>query len=160
MPSTTVSATITIDALAKAIFAVLADPAKHAGIDGTGWVGDPVDRQPLTSSGQIFRMAMYHPNHPNGNYEMANQLLAFDPPTVISWKPGYYTDDGTLAFGGWMWRYDLAQLSPSETEVRLSYDWSAVPEDVHQRVGQWPPFSPDHLNNSLAHLAEMVVAGL
>jgi hypothetical protein len=48
---------------ADAIFAVLADPAKRAAIDGTGWVRDPLDRQPLTASGQIFRMAMYHVNH-------------------------------------------------------------------------------------------------
>ena len=34
-------------------------------------------------------MDMYHENHPDGGYEMANQVLAFDPPRVISWKPGY-----------------------------------------------------------------------
>ena len=63
----------------------------------------------------------------------------------------------TSVFGGWIWRYDLAPLGPSETEVRLSYDWSAVPEVVRQQ-GQFPPFSPDHLDNSLTRLAELVVA--
>ena len=147
-------ASMTIKAPADAIFAVLADPAKHAAIDGTGWVCDPLDRQPLTASGQIFRMAMYHPNHPDGNYEMANRILVFDPPHAISWKPGYNPGDGNLRFGGWIWRYDLAPLGPSETEVRLSYDWSAVPKDVRQ----FPPFSHDHLDNSLTHLAELVGA--
>jgi hypothetical protein len=33
-----VSATAVIDAPAEAIFAVLAEPAKHSAIDGTGWV--------------------------------------------------------------------------------------------------------------------------
>ncbi len=37
-----------INAPAEAIFAVLADPAKHAAIDGTGWVREPLDGQPLT----------------------------------------------------------------------------------------------------------------
>jgi hypothetical protein len=37
---------ITIKATAEAIFAVLVDPAKHAAIDGTGWVRDPLDPQP------------------------------------------------------------------------------------------------------------------
>jgi hypothetical protein len=46
---------------------------------------------------------------------------------------------------------------PSETEVRLSYDWSAVPEEVRQQV-EFPPFSPDHLDNLLTRLAELVVA--
>jgi hypothetical protein len=34
-----VSATTVMDASAEAIFAVLADPANHAAVDGTGWVG-------------------------------------------------------------------------------------------------------------------------
>ena len=102
-------------------------------------------------------MAMYHANHPNGNYEMANRVEVFDPPHAISWKPGYDAGDGNLRFGGWIWRYDLTPLGPSETEVRLSYDWSAVPEEV-RRQGQFPPFSPDHLDNSLTRLAQLVVA--
>jgi uncharacterized protein YndB with AHSA1/START domain len=156
--STTIGASITLEAPAEAIFAVLVDPAKHAAIDGTGWVGDPVDRQPLSASGQIFRMAMYHPKHPNGHYEMANRVQAFDPPRAISWEPGYDPGDGNLRFGGWIWRYDLAPVGPSETEVRLSYDWSAVPERVRREGPQFPPFSPDHLDNSLIHLADLVVA--
>jgi uncharacterized protein YndB with AHSA1/START domain len=156
--SETVSVSITIKAPVEAIFAVLVDPAKHAAIDGTGWVRDPLDRQTLTASGQIFRMAMYHPNHPKGNYEMANLVEVFDPPHAISWKPGYDAGNGTLDFGGWVWRYDLAPLGPSETEVSLSYDWSAVPQDVRQRQVQWPPFPPDHLHDSLTRLAQLVVA--
>ena len=37
--STTIAVSITLEAPAEAIFAVLVDPAKHAAIDGTGWVG-------------------------------------------------------------------------------------------------------------------------
>jgi hypothetical protein len=157
MAHETRSASIIIKAPAEAVFAVLGDPVKHPAIDGTGWVCDPLDRRPLTASGQIFRMAMYHPNHPDGNYEMANRVQVFDPPHAISWMPGYDPGDGDLQYGGWIWRYDLAPISPSETQVRLSYDWSAVSEAVRQEV-QFPPFSPDHLDNSLAHLAELVVA--
>jgi hypothetical protein len=156
--SESVAVSTTIKAPAEAIFAVLVDPAKHGAIDGTGWVCDPLDRQPLTASGQVFRMAMYHPGHPNGNYEMHNLVEVFDPPQAVSWKPGYDKGDGTLGFGGWLWRYDLTSLGPSETEVTLSYDWSAVPEEVRQRQDHWPPFAPDHLDNSLLHLAELVGA--
>jgi uncharacterized protein YndB with AHSA1/START domain len=155
--SATIRASITIGAPADAIFAVLSDPAQHARIDGTGWVCDPLDRQLLTASGQIFRMGMYHPGHPNRNYQMANRVRAFDPPYVISWEPGYDRGDGTLRFEGWIWRYDLVSLVPSETEVTLTYDWSAVPEPERLEV-TFPPFPPDHLDNSLAHLAELVVA--
>jgi Polyketide cyclase / dehydrase and lipid transport len=156
MTHESLSATVTIPAPAETVFAVIADPASHAAIDGTGWVRDPPDRQPLTAPGQVFRMAMYHPNHPNGEYEMANLVQVFDPPTAISWKPGYDPGNGELRFGGWTWRYDLAPLGPSETEVRLTYDWSAVPDDVRQTGPSFPPFPPDHLSNSLDHLAQLV----
>src|SRR5947209_9904821 len=130
MADESLSAPAIIRAPAEVIFAVLADPTKHAAIDGTGWVREPPDSQPVTAVGQVFRMDMYHATHPNGNYQMANQVLVFDPPNAIAWKPGYDTDDGTLAFGGWVWRYDLTPAGPSETEVTLSYDWSAASEPV------------------------------
>jgi hypothetical protein len=150
-----VSTTTVINAPAAAIFAVLTDPAKHAAIDGTGWVRDDVDSTPLTAAGQVFWMDMYHPNHPNGNYQTANQILVFDPPTAISWKTGYDPGDGTLRFGGWFWRYDLAPTGPSETTVTLTYDWSACSDSVRALIG-FPPFPPEHLGRSLAHLAELV----
>jgi len=97
---------------------------------------------------------MFHPNHPNGSYEIANLVQVFDPPAAISWKPGY-DEDGTLRFGGWTWRYDLRPAGPSTTTVTLTYDWSAVTEPVREHLG-FPPFPPEHLSNSLAHLAVLV----
>src|SRR5207302_2931856 len=103
MADDSVSASTVINAPAEAIFAVLADPAQHAAIDGTGWVCEPLDGTPLTAAGQIFRMSMYHPNHPDGNYQTANRVELFDPPSTIAWEPGYDADDGGLGFGGWVW---------------------------------------------------------
>jgi hypothetical protein len=155
MADESLSATAIINAPAEVIYAVLAQPAKHAAIDGTGWVREPLDRQPLTAAGQVFRMAMYHPNHPDGTYQSANRVQTFDPPNAIAWEPGQDTDDGGLSVGGWVWRYDLTPVGPSETRVTLSYDWSAVPDDIRQHIG-FPPFPAEHLDNSLAHLAELV----
>jgi hypothetical protein len=76
---------------------------------------------------------------------------------AISWEPGQDTGDGRLRFGGWVWRYDLAPAGPSETKVTLSYDWSAVPGFLRQHIG-FPPFPPDHLGKSLAHLAGLAAA--
>ena len=97
MTEENVSATTTISASAEAVFAVLADPSRHAAVDGTGRVRDSVDGQRLTGSGQIFRVAMYHENHPDGSYEMCNLVLAFEPPRVISWKPGYMSQGNRQA---------------------------------------------------------------
>lgn len=154
MADESLSATTIIDVRAEDIFAVLADPAQHAAIDGTGWVREPVDSKPLAEAGQIFRMTMFHPNHPDGTYRTVNRIQVFDPPNTIAWEPGYVTDEGGLGFGGWVWRYDLTSTSPSETKVTLSYDWSAVSDVVRKRIG-FPPFPAEHLDNSLAHLAEL-----
>lgn len=154
MSNETVSATATISASAETVFAVLADPSSHAAIDGTGWVREPRDQEHLIEAGQVFRMGMYHDNHPDGSYEMANRILTFDPPRTISWEPGQYADNGDLDCGGWIWRYDLTPVNPSETEVTLTYDWSAVPATLREHI-QFPPFAPDHLQNSLSHLAEI-----
>ena len=62
--------------------------------------------------------------------------------------------DGHLEFGGWLWRYDLVPLGSSETEVTLTHDWSAVPQFIREYL-HFPPFGPEHLSNSLRHLAEL-----
>lgn len=160
MDQENVSATLTIARPAARVFAVLADPMSHAAIDGTGWVQQAVDQAPLTEAGQVFRMGMYHPGHPDGHYQMANKLEVFDPPHAIGWLPGTEArGDGQLQFGGWLWRYDLTPLGPSETEVTLSYDWSAVPQSIRERL-RFPPFGPDHLASSLRHLAGLCGAQL
>lgn len=152
----TMTATTTINAPAEAVFAVLTDPASHAAIDGTGWVRGPRDRERLSASGQVFRVAMYHDNHPDGQYEMANKVVVFDPPRAISWQPGQYPPGGgELQVGGWSWRYDLTPTGPAQTKVTLTYDWSATPAPVRQHIS-FPPFPPQHLHNSLRHLAELV----
>lgn len=158
MDQENVSATLTVAVPDARVFAVLADPTTHAAIDGTGWVQEAADRAPLTEVGQVFRMEMYHPNHPDGDYRVANQVHVLDPPRAIGWRTGTEKEDGQLQFGGWTWRYDLAPLGPSETAITLTYDWSAVPGSVREYI-RFPPFGPEHLTNSLHHLAGLVFGG-
>lgn len=154
MSDETMTATRTIGADPEAVFAVLADPSAHAAIDGTGWVRESLDGRRLREAGQVFRIAMYHENHPDGHYEMANRVTVLDPPRTICWEPGQDPGDGNLQFGGWWWRYDLAQSGPTSTEVTLTYDWSAVPAFLREHI-PFPPFGVEHLTNSLDHLAAL-----
>jgi hypothetical protein len=108
MPDDKVSATSVIHAPADVVFSMLADPATHVAIDGTGHVHGPVDTGLLEAAGQVFRMAMYHEDHPDGDYETANRVRVFERLTAISWETGYDPGGGDLRFGGWWWRYDLA----------------------------------------------------
>jgi hypothetical protein len=150
------TAFVTIEASPEVVFAVLADPTAHAAIDGTGWVRSAIDQAPLTSTGQIFRMAMHHENHPDKDYEMANRVEIFDAPRAIGWKPGQQSPEtGGLRFGGWTWRYDLEVTGPAQTAVTLTYDWSAVPPTVREFI-KFPPFGSEHLEHSLRHLSSLV----
>ena len=154
MTDETMSTALIIDAPAEAVFAVLSDPSTHQAIDGTGWVRESLSGEPLAEVGQIFRMAMYHKNFGGMHYEVANRVEVFDPPRAIAWLPGEGDDDADLRFGGWFWRYDLEQMSP-RTRVTLTYDWSAVPGILREEI-QFPPFDPQHLDNPLKHLDEVV----
>ena len=151
-------ATVTIDAPPASVFEVLADPSTHAAIDGTGWVQEAIDPAPLTRSGQVFRMAMYHDNHPDKNYEMSNEVIELESPVMIAWRPGQPSaDTGELEFGGWTWRYDLTPTDGGQTEVTLTYDWSAVPDALREQI-PFPPFGQAHLSDSLQHLATIATS--
>lgn len=159
-------ATTTVNAPVEVVFDVLADPSTHEAIDGTGWVRESLGGKRLTETGQIFRMAMYHDNHPNNDYEMANRVEVFDRPRAIAWLPGAEPrhipghqgpDDAPLEFGGWFWRYDLEPVGADRTEVTLTYDWSKVPPHLREEI-QFPPFDVTHLDNSLEHLAELAAS--
>ena len=147
----------TVEAPAAAVFAVLADPATHAAIDGTGWVRDALDGERLTRTGQMFRMGMYHDNHPDKHYEMANKVIAFEPDRAIGWEPGQAGDDGEVEFGGWTWHYYLEPAGPQQTRVTLTYDWSEVPATLREYI-QFPPFPVEHLENSLTNLAKLATS--
>lgn len=153
------TASLTIESAPEAVFAVLADPTTHAAIDGTGWVRESLDGDRIAAVGQVFRMEMYHPNHPDGDYRMANLVEVFDEPSAIGWKPGTESDAGELGFGGWTWRYDLRSTGSARTAVTLTYDWSAVPAAVREHI-PFPPFGQDHLDNSLRNLSELVNPGI
>lgn len=143
-----------IDAAPATVFALLADPASHVAIDGTGWVRGP--RQEgvrITAEGEVFDMAMFHPQHPDGDYEIANRVVTFEPSTAIEWEPGFYLEDGRRDSGRWTWRYDLAEAD-GQTDVILTYDWSKATQDARERF-QFPPFGVDKLTESLDNLATL-----
>ena len=100
---------------------------------------------------------MYHENHPDGDYRIANLVEVFDEPRSIGWKPGTESETGELSFGGWTWRYDLESTGSARTTVTLTYDWSAVGPEVREYL-QFPPFGLDHLERSLQHLSDLAGA--
>lgn len=142
----------TIEAPPAAVFAVLTDPARHQETEPGDWVRDAIDPQPLTTVGQVFGVEMFLAEL-GGAYQMWNQVSDLQPDRAIAWRPGSKDDDGEIRYGGHEWRYDLAPAADGATDVTLTYDWSDMPQDIRDSIGQMPPFDESFLAASLDSLA-------
>jgi len=114
----------------------------------------PGDTKQTRRAVRVRRVCLSGSAHTADGFRLAASSAWLDPPRAIGWLPGTEKGDGQLEFGGWIWRYDLAPLGPSETDVTLACDWSAVPQFIREYL-RFPPFGPGHLTNSLRHLAEL-----
>ncbi len=140
-----------IPASATEIFAVLSNPDRHPGLDGSGFVlgVDHADR--ITATGQKFRMNMAG-DHMGGDYQTDNVVSGFDPGKLIAWQ----TAPAGTEPPGWEWLWELDPQGPTTTSVSLTYDWEKVTDrDILSKVS-FPLVSEDQLSESLNHLAEAV----
>ena len=76
---------------------------------------------------------------------------------AIGWMPGQLDDAGKHSPGGWFWRYDLIP-NGERTDVTLTYDWSATPQEFRDQVGGMPVFPEDYLGASLITLERTVTS--
>ena len=114
-----------IAAPANAIFDVLADPAKHKLIDGSGMLqGSKEETARRLALGSTFGMGM----HMFVSYSTVNRVVEFEENRRIAWKTGPTGMVGRV-LAGRTWRYELEPVGGG-TRVRESWDIT----DDHQRV--------------------------
>jgi len=109
-----------IPAEPQAIFDLLADPRRHADIDGSGSVkAARVNAPERLSLGARFGMDM----RIGLPYRITNEVVEFDEPRQIGWRH----------FGGHVWRY---RLEPTEggTLVTEEFDWSTNKSPIMLKV--------------------------
>lgn len=87
------AARITVQAPASTIFDVIADPAQHALIDGSGTVQGTVAGPARLSLGSRFGMSM----RIGMPYRIENTVVEFEEGRLIAWRH----------FNGHRWRYEL-----------------------------------------------------
>jgi Polyketide cyclase / dehydrase and lipid transport len=153
-----IHATKVIDAPAEAVFAVLADPNRHAELDGAGMVQGPNDTTPpIGGIGQVFTMNMHQDDL--GDYRMVNTVTAYVPGARIGWGPVLDpTCDAAekfrgVAVGGHTFTYDLHE-NDGRTEVTETYDWTSVKDPTFEKL--FPLVSEEQLQSTLEHLAAAV----
>jgi len=109
----------TIPASRQVLFDIVADPAQHPLIDGSGSVRALRDGAPeRLSLGATFAMDM----HLAADYRIVNRVIEFDEPDRIAWRH----------FNGHIWRYQFSEV-PGGTEV--CEQWDA--RTAHNRLALW-----------------------
>ena len=111
-----------IDALPAAIFAVIADPARHHEIDGSGTVQGVAAEATASSTpltlGSTFSMKMKM----GAPYTMVNTVVEYEPDALIAWQPRPASKVLGAVVGGRIWRYELTPQDGGGTMVRESWD--------------------------------------
>ena len=121
-----VSAEETVAAPAAALFALLADPARHPEIDGGTNVAAPVDPAPISGVGDMFRMDLAH------GVRVECVVHRFERDRVIAWEPGRLGE----APSGQLWTWELEPVSEESTRVRVTYDGTRIAPDQEKRLAR------------------------
>ena len=128
-----------VPAEAQAIFDLLADPAQHVALDGSGTVrattGEAVDRLQL---GSKFKMSMKL----GVPYKITNEVIEFDEPNVIAWRH----------MGKHVWRYRLRPVEGG-TEVTEEFDWGVARSPTALKLTGVPTRNAKAIEATLDRLA-------
>jgi hypothetical protein len=136
-----------IDALAGCIFALLADPARHEVIDGSGTVRSAGSPELLTAEGQRFRMRMHREDR-GGAYETDNIVTTYQPDRALGWATTFPGQEPL----GYTHTYLLEPYGDGRTVVTQVYDWSGVTDS--DLLHLFPRVSSAELAATLDRLAE------
>jgi hypothetical protein len=129
---TPVSVSRRIQAPAADLFAVLADPARHPAIDGSGMLREAGGTALISGVGDVFSMSMH--NAEMGDYEMSNLVVEFEQDRRIGWEPELKAatrpedQDGIGDHGGHRWSFELTPVAPDVTVVTEIYDCTKSPQ--------------------------------
>jgi hypothetical protein len=140
-----------IPAEASAIFALVADAARHPEIDGSGTVqkvkADAPEHLVLGSTfGMSMRMGI--------PYSMVNTVIEFVEDARIAWQARPSGLAGRFV-GGRIWRYEL-EPSIGGTLVRESWDISKDLQRPLLRLGGLPERTASSMSRTLERIEELV----
>ncbi len=138
MTERTVSASRTVPVPPAQVFELLADPSKHAAIDGSGTVKDTKSPSGTRLAlGSRFGMSMKL----GVPYGITNEVVEFEEGRLIAWAH----------FGGHRWRWELEPVEGG-TKVTETFDWSKAKSPVALEVMRIPARNARAIEASLVRL--------
>jgi uncharacterized protein YndB with AHSA1/START domain len=143
-----------IQATPEALFDVLADPGRHALIDGSGMLqGANEKTSERLALGTTFGMSMKMGIH----YSTVSTVVEFDENRLIAWQTG---PKGRLEryVAGRIWRYELEPWGEG-TRVRESWDITTDHQRTLLKLGDiWSGKTRRDMELTLARLDTLVTA--
>jgi hypothetical protein len=105
-----VSRRVEVAAPAAELYALAADPRRHAELDGSGTVRDNIEVPPQLVVGSKFctKMKMY-----GVPYRITSTVTALKPNEIVEWRHPV----------GHRWRWEFEALSPTLTQVTETFDY-------------------------------------
>ncbi|MFI7674140.1 SRPBCC family protein [Actinophytocola sp. NPDC049390] len=137
------SVSAVVSASAERIFEVLADPAKHPLIDGSGSVRESLSEGPRRLAlGARFGMRM----RLGLPYKILNTVVEFEEGKQIAWRH----------FHGHRWRWQLRDLGDGHTEVTETFDWSTARFPKGIELLGFPARNRADMRKTLSRLADLM----
>ncbi|MEU1810737.1 SRPBCC family protein [Micromonospora sp. WMMD1076] len=125
------------------VFDLLADPAKHPLIDGSGSVLAARGTPRRLALGMKFGMDM----HMGVDYSILNTVVEFEEDRLIAWRH----------FNGHRWRWRLEPTAEGRTRVTEEFDWSTARTPLLISISWFPRRNRRAMRSTLdrleAHLA-------
>jgi uncharacterized protein YndB with AHSA1/START domain len=137
-----------IPAPPEVIFAIIADPARHHEIDGSGTVRDAKDVPAKLALGARFGMSMKL----GIPYSMVSTVVEYEEDRRLAWQTR--PPIGAALAGGRIWRYEL---EPVDGGTRVRESWDISQEKIKLLVEPARKRTRANMEKTLARLEEVAV---
>lgn len=138
-----------IPAPAAAIFDLIADPARHHEIDGSGTVREATTGSQRLHLGSEFGMKM----KAGLPYSMVSTVIEFKENRILAWQTTSPLPVIGMLVGGRIWRYEL---EPVQGGTRVRESWDISKEKVKALVRPLRSKTRESMEKTLERIEQVV----